>query len=77
MQCNIRELSTYPNITNYMREMYQNETIQSVISMLHIKGHYFTSHVKLNTYGIIPKGPNVVANMLLPHDREKLFPSSA
>lgn len=50
-QCNIRELSTYPNITNYMRELYQNETIQSVINMQHIKGHYFTSHVTLNTHG--------------------------
>ena len=125
-QCNIRELSTYPNITNYMRELYQNETIQSVINMQHIKGHYFTSHVTLNTHGydtpvyviehllliriaewqcgdhmfvllilmycivlycivlysvivfrIIPKGPNVVGNMLLPHDRGKLFPLSS
>mmetsp|Transcript_13061 Transcript_13061/g.21371 ORF Transcript_13061/g.21371 Transcript_13061/m.21371 type:complete len:356 (-) Transcript_13061:3038-4105(-) len=75
-KCNMRELSTYPNITNYMREMYQDARIQSVINMDHIKGHYFTSHVELNIYGIIPRGPNVLANMTLPHDRERL-PSSS
>jgi putative glutathione S-transferase len=70
-KCNVRELSTYPNITNFMREMYQNPVIQSVINMDHIKRHYFTSHVSLNSYGIVPRGPNVLQNMLLPHDRER------
>lgn len=70
-KCNVRQISNYHNLTNYMRELYQNEDIRSVINMMHIKGHYFTSHVKLNTYGIIPRGPNVLANMDLPHDRER------
>lgn len=72
-KCNMRELSAYPNITNYMRELYQNETVQSVTDMAHIKGHYFTSHMTLNAYGIIPRGPDVLANMALPHDRERLY----
>lgn len=70
-KCNLREVSSYPNITNFMRELYQNETVRSTIDMEHIKRHYFTSHTKLNVHGIIPKGPNVLANMILPHDRER------
>ena len=70
-KCNLRSLSSYPNITNYMRELYQLKWIQDSIHMDHIKNHYFTSHSTLNCYSVVPIGPGVIDNMLLPHDRNR------
>lgn len=66
---NKRMLSSYPNIRNYMRELFQVPGIGSNINMDHIKFHYFTSHPTLNTYSIVPEGQNVIDDMTLPHDR--------
>ena len=66
---NRRFVASYPNIHNYMRELYQYPVIQSVIDMGHIKNHYFCSHPSLNTYSIVPEGQGVIDDLLLPHDR--------
>jgi putative glutathione S-transferase len=42
-KCNIKMLKhDYPNIHNYMRELYQIPEIQESIRMDHIKTHYYT-----------------------------------
>ena len=70
---NKKNLTEYPNIHNYCRELYQ--LFPDVIKMDHIKTHYFTSHPTLNHYAIIPAGPNVLNDLALPHDRAtKKFP---
>lgn len=66
---NKKFLTDYPNINNYMREIYQMPGVASCINMDHIKNHYFTSHPTLNTYSIVPVGPGVIDDMQLPHDR--------
>lgn len=71
---NKKPLSQYTHITDYMRELYQMPVLSSTINMDHIKKHYFTSHPTLNTYSIIPAGPDVLANMTLAHNRERLSP---
>jgi len=68
---NIRCISSYHNIRNYCRDIYQLYGMADSIDMTHIKTHYFTSHPTLNHYAIIPKGPNVIADLTLPHDRER------
>lgn len=73
-KCNVKRISDYPHMMNYMRELYQIEGIQQSIDMSHIKTHYFTSHSTLNAYAVIPKGPDVVSSLLLPHNRDQLFP---
>jgi len=45
--------------------------------MAHIKSHYFTSHAALNKYSVIPRGPNVVADLALPHDRARSYEAEA
>lgn len=70
-KCNKKFLSSYPQITNYLRELYQHPIIHDVINMQHIKGHYFTSHTTLNSYSIIPVGPNTLEFLSLPHDRNR------
>lgn len=74
---NVRFLTSYENIRQYMREMYQLPGMNEAIRMDHIKMHYFTSHPELNAYAIIPKGPNAIGDMMLPHNRNELFPIKA
>jgi putative glutathione S-transferase len=41
-KCNVRRLVDYPNIRNYLRDVYQLVGMSESISMEHIKTHYFT-----------------------------------
>lgn len=68
-KCNQRPISSYPNLRNYCRDLYQTPHMAEWINMEHIKVHYFTSHPTLNTYAIVPTGPNAEADFKLPHDR--------
>lgn len=70
-KCNVKLVSQYPNIRNYMRDIYQLPGFSSCINMEHIKTHYYTSHPTLNIYAVIPRGPDVIADMMQPHNRAK------
>jgi len=59
----------YPNIFNYVKDIYQLPGIAKSVNMKHIKRHYYTSHPTLNHYGIIPKGDPV--DFMSPHDRDR------
>jgi glutathionyl-hydroquinone reductase len=41
---------------------------------IHLCAYYDRSHSTLNAYAVIPKGPDVVSSLLLPHNRDQLFP---
>jgi putative glutathione S-transferase len=41
-KCNVRRLVDYPNIRQYMRDVYQLPGMAESIDMEHIKTHYFT-----------------------------------
>lgn len=70
-KCNKKSIIDYPNMRQYCREMLQLPGVTDSINMYHIKTHYYTSHTKLNTYAIVPVGPDAMADMLLPHDRDR------
>eukprot|EP01031_Cornospumella_fuschlensis_P035735 gene35735-43344_t len=70
-KCNVRHLVEYPNIRQYMREIYQLPGISATIDMQHIKTHYYASHPSLNTYAIVPRGRDSLADLRLPHDRNR------
>lgn len=69
-KCNRQFLREYPNIFNYMHDIYQTWGIGGTINMHHIKTHYFTSHPVLNTYAIVPKGQT--QDYSKAHDRSRL-----
>jgi len=46
----------YPHISAYVKRLYAMPAFQKATNMWDIKTHYFTSHVALNPYGIIPSG---------------------
>ena len=66
-KCNLKRLIDYPNISGYVRELYQIPGIAETVNMKHIQAHYYTSHPTINPNGIVPLGPN--QDFSLPHDR--------
>jgi putative glutathione S-transferase len=66
-KCNIRRIADYPNLSGYLRELYQVPGVAGTVNMLHIKHHYYASHETVNPTRIVPKGP--VLDLSAPHDR--------
>lgn len=58
-KCNIRRIEDYPNLSNYVRDLYQVEGVKDTVHMDHIKAHYYASHKMINPNGIIPIGPEI------------------
>ncbi|RDI59600.1 glutathione S-transferase family protein [Microvirga subterranea] len=56
-KCNLRRIADYPNLSGYLRDLYQVPGIAETVNMQHIKGHYYESHRMINPTGIVPKGP--------------------
>jgi putative glutathione S-transferase len=57
-KCNKKFINQYPNLKGYVQDLYSIPEIKRSINIDHIKTHYLTSHPKLNTYAIIPVGPD-------------------
>ena len=53
-------VSDYTNIFRYCCEIWKIPGVPETTNMNHIKMHYFTSHSKLNYFGIIPRGPDFI-----------------
>jgi len=70
-KCNLRRIADYPNLSNYLRELYQQAGIAETVNMDHIKTHYFWSHESINPTRIIPLGPE--QDFTAPHNRFKKF----
>ena len=68
-KCNLRRIIDYPNLSNYLRELYQVPCVAETVSMDHIKRHYYGSHRHINPTGIVPLGPQL--DFAAPHDRER------
>ncbi|MDZ5697962.1 glutathione S-transferase family protein [Chelativorans sp. M5D2P16] len=69
-KCNLRRIVDYPNLSNYVRELYQVAGVAETVNLHHIKAHYYGSHTTINPTGIVPVGPEV--DFTAPHDRERL-----
>ncbi len=70
-KCNLRRIVDYPNLWNYLRELYQVPGVAETVDFTHIKHHYFRSHLHINPLGIVPQGP--VLDFDRPHDRNRPF----
>jgi putative glutathione S-transferase len=66
-KCNLRRIADYPNLSNYLRELYQRPGVADTVNMDHIKRHYYMSMLHLNPSGIVPLGP--VLDFEAAHDR--------
>ena len=66
-KCNIRRIADYPNLSNYLRDLYQQPGIARTVNIEHIKRHYYESHTSINPSRIVPTGPDT--DFTTPHDR--------
>jgi putative glutathione S-transferase len=69
-KCNLRRIADYPNLSNWLRELYQWPGVGETVDFQHIKNHYYGSHKTINPTGIVPKGPK--QDFTIAHDRERL-----
>ena len=69
-KCNLRRIADYPNLSGYVRDLYQHPGVAETVDFLHIKNHYYGSHGTINPTRIVPMGPDV--DYTAPHDRDRL-----
>eukprot|EP01025_Chloroclados_australasicus_P061126 TRINITY_DN796_c0_g1_i6.p1 TRINITY_DN796_c0_g1~~TRINITY_DN796_c0_g1_i6.p1 ORF type:complete len:394 (-),score=40.93 TRINITY_DN796_c0_g1_i6:193-1374(-) len=74
-KCNKKFIREYPNMREYVKELYGMAPIRESTNMYHIKTHYYTSHPKLNWYAVIPLGGEDWWKE--PHKREEQVPLKA
>lgn len=68
-KCNLRRVTDYPQLSNYVRELYQVPGVAETVDLDHIKQHYYRSHATINPTRIVPRGPAL--DFTAPHDRAR------
>jgi len=68
-KCNRQRIADYPNLLNYMRELYQVPGIAATVKPRYYVINYYSIR-KLNPTMIIPKGTPIDLDQ--PHDRARL-----
>jgi putative glutathione S-transferase len=69
-KCNVRRIVDYPNLSGYLRDLYQIDGIAETVHFDHIKRHYYFTHDDINPTRIVPIGPE--QGLFKPHGRESL-----
>ncbi|VAW95406.1 Glutathione S-transferase, omega [hydrothermal vent metagenome] len=69
-KCNLRRIADYPNLSGYLRELYQLPGIAETVDFTHIKRHYYYSHTSINPTRIVPLGPRL--DLEASHNRQHL-----
>jgi putative glutathione S-transferase len=69
-KCNLRRVQDYPNLANYLRELYQWPGIEDTSDLQKIKAGYYSQR-NVNPTGIVPIGP-ILDHLDSPHDRGRL-----
>ena len=68
-KCNRQRIADYPNLSNYMRELYQVPGVAGTVKSRYYVINYWSIR-RVNPTGIIPKGTPVDYGQ--PHDRARL-----
>jgi len=66
---NLKHIEDYPNLSNYVRELYQIEGVADTVNFDHIKTHYYFSQTTINPTQVVPVGP--VLDYTRPHNRDR------
>ncbi len=66
-KCNRQQIEQFPNLSNYLRDLFQQPGIADTVDFGHIKTHYYYSHDTINPTRIVPLGPSI--DYFSPHDR--------
>jgi putative glutathione S-transferase len=68
-KCNLRRILDYPNLWNYLKELYQRPEFKATCNLDSIKRGYYMSMTEINPNRIVPKGP--IVDFDEPHDRDR------
>ncbi len=66
-KCNLRRIEDYPNLSNYLRDLYQTPGIAEACDIEGMKRGVFGPAGPIKSNGIVPLGPWI--NHARPHDR--------
>jgi len=68
-KCNLRRIADYPNLSGYVRDLYQVPGVKETVDIEQIKRHYYYSHQSINPTRIVPLGP--ILDFDAPHGRDR------
>jgi putative glutathione S-transferase len=68
-KCNLKRLEDYPNLSNYLRELYQKPGIAAACDLATMKRGVYSKAGPVGANGIVPAGP--VVDHTRPHDRAR------
>ena len=71
---NLRHIEDYPNLSNYLRDLFQIKGIADTVKFDHIKTHYYFSQTTINPTQVVPVGP--VLNYTRSHNRDRFSESA-
>jgi glutathionyl-hydroquinone reductase len=66
-KCNLRRILDYPNLWNYLKDLYQRSEFKATCHLNDTKRGYYMSMTEINPNRIVPKGP--ILDFDEPHDR--------
>lgn len=69
-KCSRKTIREYPNLSGYLRELYQMPAFRETTSFEHIRHHYYPSHPFINPTQIVAAMPELGLDE--PHGRERL-----
>jgi putative glutathione S-transferase len=69
-KCNLRRVVDYPNLSGYLRDLYQTPGVAGTVDLDQIKRHYYMTHAGINPSAVVPAGP--VLDLDAPHGRARL-----
>lgn len=69
-KCNLWRIVDYPNLQDYVRDLYQIPGVAAAVNIDHMKRHYYRSHYRNNPTGIGPLDPQL--DLERPHRRAAL-----
>ena len=58
-KCNRRRIADYPNLSHYLKALYEVPGVKQTVDIDHIKTHYYWSHITINPHRIVPIGPDL------------------
>ena len=68
---NRNRIADFPNLSNYLKDLYQVPGVKETVHLEHIKQHYYFSHSTINPTRVVPKGPNT--DFASKHDRDRFL----
>lgn len=69
-KCNRQPIREFPNLSGYLRDLYQVPGVAETVDIGQIKRHYYVSQRTINPTQIVPVGPEL--DFDAPHGRAKL-----